>query len=272
MRKLENMKLDTIRIKGEHQETMTSEIAAEFPLTIMVDGNEFATIVCSPNHLQDLTVGFLAAEGVIRTFKEVKKIHIDEYTGFAHVELVNPVEPTGYDHSSRFIGSCCGKSRQFYFKSDARTARTITSRLQISTSECLHLMKELMNNSTEFSRTGGVHNAALANTNELLMVRTDIGRHNTLDKIFGAMLQERISPKDKLLVFSGRVSSEVLLKASKMGIGLILSKSALTDLAVELALDLGITIIGFARKDQMTIYTYPERISDIESNTPKSSV
>src|SRR5690625_2672954 len=124
-------------------------------------------------------------------------------------------------------------------------------------------MNCLMDSSPEFQRTGGVHNAALATPGELLFTRTDIGRHNALDKIFGAMLQEKIPAKGKLVVFSGRVSSEVLLKISKMGIGLIISKSAVTDLAVKLAEDLGITVIGFARKNRMNIYTHPERVVDL---------
>src|SRR5699024_3113262 len=109
----------------------------------------------------------------------------------------------------------------------------------------MRLMKGLMNSSPEFERTGGVHNAALATPTDLLFTRTDIGRHNALDKVFGAMLQGNIPARGKLVVFSGRVSSEVLLKISKMGIGIILSKSAVTDLAVKLADELGITVIGF---------------------------
>ncbi len=84
-----------------------------------------------------------------------------------------------------------------------------------------------------------------------------------LDKVFGSMLRGRISAKEKLVVFSGRISSEVLLKISKMGIGLILSKSAVTDLAVQLANDLGITVIGFARGDRMNIYTHSHRVADL---------
>lgn len=271
MQKSENMCWETIRVTGEKQERITAEITNEFPLTIMVDGHEFATIVCSPSDLQDLTVGFLAAEGIIRTYNDIKQIQVDEYTGFVHTTLHSPIEPKSFDHSSRFIGSCCGKSRQFYFKSDARTARTITSKLEITTAACLKLMNQLMEKSDEFKQTGGVHNAALATPNELMMLRTDIGRHNTLDKLFGVMLQENISAKGKLLVFSGRVSSEVLLKVSKMGIGLIISKSALTDLAIKLAIDLGITVIGFARRNQMNIYTHPERIIDLHEISTKES-
>lgn len=263
MTKIEEAGWKTIKINGDAQETVPEVIAIEFPLTVMVDGKEFATIVCSPNGLEDLTIGFLASEGVIRTADEIKSIQVDTYGGFSHVALHRPLDPSQFDHSSRFIGSCCGKSRQFYLKSDARTAKTITTKLDITVEECIKLMNRLMDSSPEFQRTGGVHNAALATPGELLFTRTDIGRHNALDKIFGAMLQEKIPAKGKLVVFSGRVSSEVLLKISKMGIGLIISKSAVTDLAVKLAEDLGITVIGFARKDRMNIYTHPERVVDL---------
>ena len=254
----------TIKINGTHQESVLETIAAEFPLTLMLDGYEFATIVCSPGELEDLVAGFLASEGVIRTVAEIKDIQVDMYTGFAHIALHKPVQPDQFDHSSRLIGSCCGKSRQFYFKSDARVAKTITSKLEVTVHECMQLMKKLMDGSPEFKRTGGVHNAALATPTEVLLTRTDIGRHNALDKVFGAMLRSKISPKEKLVVFSGRISSEVLLKTSKMGIGIILSKSAVTDLAVKLADELGITVIGFVRDDRMNIYTRPDRVRGLQ--------
>lgn len=250
----------TIRISKSGEEVLYEKVTAEFPFTIMLDSQEFATIVCSPNDLESLTIGFLASEGVIRTYTEIKSLQIDEYKGFAYVTLKTSVPLERLDHSSRFISSCCGKSRQFYFKSDARTAKTITNKFTISPAGCFKLMKELMEGSEEFNQTGGVHNAALATAEELLIKSTDIGRHNTLDKIFGAMLRDKVSARDKLIVFTGRISSEVLLKISKMGIGLIISKAALTDLAVELATDLGITVIGFARKDRMNIYSHPQRI------------
>lgn len=250
----------TIKIAGDKQQHVQEQITTEFPLTIRLNGIEFATIVCSPSELEDLTVGFLASEGIIRTANEIETYQTDMYTGFSHVSLIKPIQPTQFDHSSRFIGSCCGKSRQFYFKSDARVAKTVTSRLGISVSQLTHLMKELMDSSEEFQRTGGVHSAALATPEKLLFTRTDIGRHNALDKLFGAMLLGKIPAKGKIIVFSGRISSEVLLKISKMGIGLIISKSAVTDLALKLADDLGITVIGFARKNRMNIYTHPERV------------
>lgn len=236
------------------------EIALEYPLTVMINGEEFATIVCSPTHLRQMVIGFLAAEGAILFYDEIKTIQIDEAQGFAHVELHKKVVKQAETHSKRFIGSCCGKSRQFYFQTDVQTAKTVLTRLEIEPEQCLQLMKDMQNSSDSFKKTGGIHNAALATVNELITVKTDIGRHNTLDKIYGEILEDRISIRDKVLVFSGRISSEVLLKASKIGIGILISKSAPTDLALHLAQDLGITTIGFTRGNKMNIYTLPERI------------
>jgi len=241
------------------------EIATEFPLTVMINGEEFATIVCSPTNLREMTIGFLASEGAIRRFQEIASLAIDEEQGFAHVELTKPLEKAKEMHSKRFIGSCCGKSRQFYFKADVQTAKTIMTRLQIKPEACIRLMKEMQAASGDFQRTGGVHNAALATVDDLIAVKTDIGRHNALDKIYGEIIEKRIPLSDKVIVFSGRISSEVLLKISKMGIGILISKSAPTDLALNLAHDLGITAIGFTRGGKMNIYTHPERVIGTEA-------
>lgn len=241
------------------------EIATEFPLTVMVGGEEFATIVCSPTHLREMVIGFLASEGAIRSFSQIKSLSIDEDQGFAYAELTEPLTKAKEMHSKRFIGSCCGKSRQFYFKADVQTAKTIMTRTKIEPEDCLRLMKEMQAASADFQRTGGIHNAALATKDGILSVKTDIGRHNALDKIYGEILEARIPLGDKAIIFSGRISSEVLLKISKMGIGLLISKSAPTDLALNLADDLGITAIGFTRGNKMNIYTHPERIIGAEN-------
>ncbi|MRH42733.1 formate dehydrogenase accessory sulfurtransferase FdhD [Aquibacillus halophilus] len=236
------------------------EIAVEFPLTISIDEIEFATIVCTPTDLDDLVIGFLASEGVIRFLQEIKSIQIDKNRGFAYVELINPIDESKFDHSKRFIGSCCGKSRQFYFKSDVKTAKTVMSRSTITIEQCVHLMKRLQAQSDSFQRTGGVHNAALCNSGEIVTIKTDIGRHNALDKLYGHALKSKLKLKDNVIVFSGRISSEVLLKVSKIGIGILISKSAPTDLALKLADELEITTIGFARGQKLNVYTHPERI------------
>lgn len=236
------------------------DIAVESALTIILNGDEFATMVCTPSDLNELVVGFLASEGVIRVIQDIKSIQIDDGKGFAYVDLVKKQCIKKEFHSKRFIGSCCGKGRQFYFHNDVRTAKTILTKLTITPEQCNQLMKQLQESSVYFQQTGGVHNAALCTKDGIVTSRTDIGRHNALDKLFGYCLIHKIPLKDKLLAFSGRISSEVLLKAAKIGVGIILSKSAPTNLALNLAEDLGITAVGFIRERGFNVYTHQERI------------
>ncbi|MGV3466793.1 MAG: formate dehydrogenase accessory sulfurtransferase FdhD [Heyndrickxia sp.] len=257
--------LPMIKYDGNSFVNMEDEVAIEYPLTIFIDNEEFATMVCSPTNLEELVIGFLASEGLIRSFEEIESMVVDEGKGLVYISLKVKQSINKEFYSKRFIGSCCGKSRQFYFHNDARTARTVLSKNQITNGQCFHLMKLMQDQSVDFQQTGGVHNAALCTADQLLYIQTDIGRHNALDKLYGICLKEKLSRNDKIISFSGRISSEVLLKVAKMGIGIILSKSAPTTLAIELANDLGITVVGFVRKNQFNIYSHPERIIEGKS-------
>jgi FdhD protein len=248
-----------MRFDGKGFYEQEDDIAIEFPLTVMLDGQEFATMVCTPTEMEELVVGFLASEGVIRTYDEIQTMSIDDSKGFAYVELVTKKEILNH-HSKRFIGSCCGKGRQFYFYNDMKTAKTVMSKTTISGQDCQRLMKLMQENSSHYQQTGGVHNTALCSKEGIVVARADIGRHNALDKIFGYCLMNRIPLKDKIIVFSGRISSEVLLKAAKIGVGIVLSKSAPTNLALDLAEELGITAVGFIRGQGFNVYTHQERI------------
>ncbi|PLS17243.1 formate dehydrogenase family accessory protein FdhD [Bacillus sp. M6-12] len=238
------------------------QIVSEFPVTIFLGGEEFATMVCTPDNLEELIYGFLASEGVIRVYEDVKSLQIDEAKGYAYVELKNNQCISKEYHSKRFIGSCCGKSRQFYFHNDARTAKTSTSQIKLTPNQCITLMKDLQNSSMVFQETGGVHNAGLFSQDEMIINRADIGRHNALDKILGYCVINRIPVRDKIIAFSGRISSEVLLKAAKIGVGIILSKSAPTNLAIKLANDLNITAVGFIRGSSFNVYSHCYRITE----------
>ncbi|MCA1029537.1 formate dehydrogenase accessory sulfurtransferase FdhD [Bacillus timonensis] len=240
--------------------TTSDEVVYEFPMTIYVNNEEFATMVCTPTDLEELIIGFLASEGIIRLKDDITQLNIDADRGLAYVELTTTQSTSQEYYSKRFIGSCCGKSRQFYFQNDARTAKTSTSKKTLHPAQCITLMNKMQESSLVFKQTGGVHNAALCTEDELLVTFTDIGRHNALDKILGYSLINRIPVRDKIIVFSGRISSEVLLKAAKIGVGIVLSKSAPTDLAIKLAEDLNITAVGFIRGNSFNVYSHPERI------------
>jgi len=241
---------------------VTDTIVTEYPITIVLNGQEFATLVCSPEHLEELVIGFLASEGIIRSYTEIKELTIVEATGRAIVNTHSVNKLNEMFHSKRVVTSCCGKSRQsFYFYNDARTVKPIENvNVKVSIDECFQLMRQMQDSSVIFQDTGGVHNAALCDNNGIIVARTDIGRHNALDKIYGYCLQHSITLSDKVIVFSGRISSEVLLKVAKIGCGIVLSKSAPTELALRLANELHITTVGFLRNQSLNIYTIPGRI------------
>ncbi|MGO4889058.1 formate dehydrogenase accessory sulfurtransferase FdhD [Anaerobacillus sp. MEB173] len=256
-----SFKRPIVKYSDGKSHSVHDEIVTEFPLTIYVNDQEFATMVCTPSHFDEMVVGFLASEGVIRFIDDIKKMTIDTDKGFAYVELHSQQNTNQQYYSKRFIGSCCGKSRQFYFHNDVKTAKTSTSKTTITAEQCITLMNEMQDNSLVFKETGGVHNAALCTPDDMIVYHTDIGRHNALDKLYGHCLINRIPVRDKILVFSGRISSEVLTKAAKIGVGIILSKSAPTDLAISLAEDLNITAVGFIRGSSFNIYSHPERVT-----------
>ncbi|WP_278926315.1 formate dehydrogenase accessory sulfurtransferase FdhD [Staphylococcus auricularis] len=244
---------------GELIETEDS-YAAEFPLTIMVNGEEFATVICSPNRFEELTLGFLASEGAILKLSDLKSIQIDDSKGFAHVELTKALGDHFQYSSKRMIASCCGKSREFYFQNDAAIAKTSMTQITLHPEQIITMMEKLQSASTVFKQTGGLHNAAISDGKTFFEHRQDIGRHNALDKLYGYCIQHHIPVRDKILIFSGRISSEILIKAAKIGVGIILSKSAPTTLAVKLADDLNITAVGFIREGNFNVYSHPERI------------
>jgi FdhD protein len=122
-------------------------------------------------------------------------------------------------------------------------------------------MKAFHKRSLGYRETGGVHSAALAEKDNILIVREDIGRHNTVDKILGYAMLNSINLSDKVILISGRISSEIVLKTIKTKIPMIVSRSAPTDQAVEHARDSNITLIGFVRGQRMNVYSGLGRIT-----------
>ncbi|MCL0060272.1 formate dehydrogenase accessory sulfurtransferase FdhD [Dehalococcoidia bacterium] len=253
-----------LRITEQDGTEMEDVVVREFPLTIILNNQELVTLLCSPTNLKYLALGFLASEGFIRARKEVKSILLDDRRGVARVQSVaseGSPDIAGDLIFKRFITSGCGRGAAFYSVADAADAAVVKSKTRISASQVFAMVREFQHRSEVFKNTGGVHSAALTDGERLLIFAEDIGRHNAIDKIFGECLWENTPTDDRVIVTSGRISSEILFKVAKRDIPIIISRSAPTDLAVRTALDLGITLIGFVRGKRMNVYANSWRVS-----------
>jgi FdhD protein len=241
-------------------EHITDSVVQETPLTLFLNHMELATMICSPGGYKELGVGFLLSEGLVQTPSDITEISCREEEGLLWIETSSPVPQTN-NFLRRHIASCCGKSRAgLYFINDARQLKPVQSKAQFAASHILNMINLLEDKSVTFHRTGGVHSAALADSSEMLCMYEDIGRHNAVDKVLGYAFLNNISTDDKLLLLSGRIASEILIKAARANIPLVLSRSAPTGLTIELADQMNITVIGFARGQRFSIYSHEEKI------------
>lgn len=253
--------LDILRIKGGYGAEEIDQVVVEMPLTIFINGREFVTLLCSPILLDCLAIGFLRSEGLLSSADDLQEIRLEEDKGFVHIWTAGDLDLEEKLYGKRTITSGCGKGTVFFNVLDSLQGRPVTSTLRINDETALKLMKEMQDNSALFKATGGVHSAALADSERMLFYSEDIGRHNAVDKIVGRCLLERIPLENKILLTSGRLSSEIVIKGAKIGFPIIVSRSAPTTLSVELAEELGITLVGFARGRRLNIYTHPHRIT-----------
>ena len=253
-------KFPILRVTEQGRSEVEDTLVKEFSLTIILNNHELVTLLCSPTKLKYLATGFLLSEGLLNNKDEIKKITVDDRRGVARVETKGDKEFAGELIFKRSITSGCGKGISLHGATDAQTLGEVQSKIEISAVEVFNLVKEFQHRSQIYRATGGVHSAALCDTTSILVFAEDIGRHNAIDKIFGQCLLEDIPTNERMIITSGRISSEILLKVAKRNIPILISKSAPTNLGMRLAERLGVTLVGFVRGKRMNVYTYDWRI------------
>ncbi len=252
--------VEALHIDREGCAPRTEWVAREFPLTIFLNGEQLVTVLCSPGELEALAVGFLYSEGMIRTKQEITAITLDAERGIVRIRTAGDKKADGKLFMKRVLTTGCGRGMAFYSYADLDRKKKVLSDLKVTPEEVLSLSRRFQGASELYKSTHGVHSAALCDRQEVLVFAEDIGRHNAVDKVLGRCLLEGIPVSDRILVSSGRTSSEILFKASGSGIPVLISKSAPTDMGVELARELGITLVGFVRGGGMNVYAGQERI------------
>lgn len=236
-------------------ETIEAEIIHERLISIFVNGQELATIMSTPLDQRALALGFLANEGVIASLDEVRAVHVCPSGAcvdvWLHTATFEPPRRT-------ILTSGCGGG--ITFDDLSATHPPLDSDLCIGAERLWGLMDQLYQHAVLYSRARGVHTSVLSDGEHVLAAAEDVGRHNTLDKLRGKALLAGIDTHDKVILTTGRISSEMINKARSMGVPIVCSRTSPTSLSVRLAAEWRMTLVGYLRRNSMNVYTHPERV------------
>ena len=251
-------KVFAIDQSGKRQEV---SVAGEIPITLKVDGFEIVRFMTLGNNPSALALGYLRNQGFIEKIEEIASIAVDWEN-----ETVNVVTRKGFGISSRqtqlpipTLTSGCGQGTLFDRTLDS-IYRYGFSKVRLHQSTIYALLKEIGQHNRIYRIAGSVHACGLCQESTLLMFAEDVGRHNAADVISGQMWLKGISGEDKILYTTGRLTSEIVIKTAKMRIPVLLSRSGITYMAMEIAQDLGLIVIGRAKGMCHLIYTGAENV------------
>jgi FdhD protein len=251
---------DILRIENSGQRRIKDAVSVEKDIVIRLNNEEFIALMCTPVMVKELAVGFLLSEGLIIKKDDVSEIDYNEVDGVVSIGIRNYSKDAVKNNRLQTLTSGCGRGLASDFVKGFTKEKKMETSMKVSSKDITDISKEFINMSSSYKETGGVHSAALWDGRKIEIFCEDIGRHNAIDKIFGYCLMNNIPVADKVILTSGRISSDVLIKISRRGVPVIISRNAPTSLAVEMAYFLGITLIGFVRGQRMNIYTYPDRV------------
>jgi FdhD protein len=224
-------------------------VPEEEVIALHVNGQPLVRLMCTPTLLEELALGFLFNEGLIEEageVEEVKVLALSDGQRWLDVWLGHEIEPP----KLRAITSGCSGGTTF-----ERAGSPVESDLRVTPQQVMHLMAEMSRSAELYHRAGGLHVAALAEGEVLICVAEDIGRHNAVDKVAGHCLRQGLPMADRVLLSSGRISSEVVNKAARMQAPVVASRTSPTSLSVQLARAWHITLIGYARRRSLRVYT-----------------
>ena len=227
---------------------------------ISVNGEDLASFMCTPRDLIELAIGFLYNEGVIDGLEDIRAHHLSKSRTCVDIWL----KDMEFQRPRRaIITAGCGGG--VTFDDFSAVYKPLTSELQATPRQLSNLMRQLQLGAELYQEARGVHTAVLAEAGrageeQIVLQSEDIGRHNCLDKLMGAALLAGIPTKDRVLLSSGRISSEMINKARRLETPIVCSRTSPTSLSLALAEAWNITVVAYLRQDRMRVYTHPERL------------
>ena len=232
----------------------TDEVLKEFVLSVYFQDSILVKLICIPEHLEELVLGYLFSEGFISSAKDVGAIVFDIDRGEARVRLTTRAGLRNNSAAADMITTDSGDYVKAPHRFRKSWAGTVLKNMEWRPDVILKNANLLLEKSEIFKKTGNVHSAMICRADEVMYFSEDIGRYNALDKCVGGAIKDNADLSNSCLYTTGRIPSSVALKVIRAGIPMIVSRSAPTDSTLEIAEKYGLTVIGFARDNKFNLY------------------
>jgi FdhD protein len=259
------------RWRGQQHSIQQDYIAEEVPVSLVYNGQPHVVMLMTPADIEDFALGFSITEGIIEDPSELLSVHVYNRSNGIEAHLKIPearfslMAGKGRNLTGRTGCGLCGATT---LQQAVRDAKPVSGNLQVSAIELFAALNEIRDQQKLNRLTGAVHAAAWILPGQgIQYIREDVGRHNALDKLIGVLLRLYKNPADGFLIMTSRASFELVQKAASVGITLLAAMSAPTGLAIRMAEEAGITLIGFARDDQHVVYSHPALLTHITHPT-----
>jgi FdhD protein len=259
---MRKVKIEKINLSTKTSKKVADYVAEEKPLHLFLNTIYWATILCSPSNLKEMAVGHLLSEGILKSTAEIEEVNLKETEGSCYVKLkaeVNVDERLSLSRlHQRVVTSACGDQSTYQYK---RKPAKVTSNLKVKAEVVFNSVNQLNFKAEVFRQTGGVHAAAIYTADgSMVALAEDVGRHNAVDKVIGMAALKQTLFGECFLTSTGRLSGDIVFKASKVGLPIVASLGAALDSGVAMAEAANLTLAGFVRGKRMNIYTCDERI------------
>jgi FdhD protein len=241
---------------------MRDYVAEEVPLKITINSDYAFVIWCSPMQFKELSVGHLFAEGILHSIAEIESIALDEEKNVCQVQFskdINIDERLENRRRGARIVPLIKASTAAYQKDEKLTV--VTSDLSVKAQVILDAISQMNEKARGFRETGGLHDSGIFKADGTMVAFSeDVGRHNTVDKVIGEGLLNRENFGECFMVITGRVPGDMIFKAARVGLPILVSVAAVLNSGVASAEKAHISVVGFVRGNRMNVYTYPQRI------------
>ena len=247
-------------VMNEFGQMVALAIPAERPLTVYVDKRELVTLMTLGARPEWLVLGYLRNQRLVTSLSDIESITVDWEVGAAAVKTRGGIDHIEEKTSKRVVTTGCGQGSMFGALMDDVEQLVLPSHTQVRQSELQGVVNAIRLQESTYKSAGSVHGCALFRGQELLLFVEDVGRHNAVDTIAGWMWLQNVTGGDKVFYTTGRLTSEMVIKSAQMGVPVVVSRSGMTQMGLEVAGRVGLCAIGRATHKRFLCFTHPERL------------